>query len=96
MSYDCVYANKIKNRETGNELNIVLEKLNDEECELLASYVLKAYSGGIFDTLVNLEGLHEYANMKVRFNGLLLPKETFHGIVSDYMEHYQNKTWLKK
>ena len=95
-SYNCIYANEIKSRETGHKIDCVLEKLNSEECELLASYVLKAYIGGILETLTNLERLNEYANMKVRLRDIPIPSGTFEGIVSDYMEYYQKRTWLKE
>lgn len=96
LSYHCKYEYKIKHEKSECELCNILEKLSDKECELLANYVLKAYQDGILNTLMTLEGINEYANMKVRIRNTDIPAETFRGIVSDYMEYYKKGTWMKE
>lgn len=94
QTFDCRYANNVKNHKTGFELNSILEKLNDEERGLLADYVFKTYKGGVLDVLMNLELMDEHAIMKGRIKNTEIPAGTFTGMARDYFKHCQSETWI--
>lgn len=85
MSRSCVDADRIKNRETDSRMKNILLKLTPEDREILADYVLEAYSGGIFDVLDLLEWYACCRDMKITIDGEILPTDKFEGIQNDFI-----------
>ncbi|MDE5557244.1 MAG: hypothetical protein K2J32_06055 [Ruminococcus sp.] len=95
MSRSCVDANRIRSRETDSEMKNILLKLSPEDRDILADYILKAYSDGIFDVLDLLEWYACCRNMKITIDDETLPTDKFEGIQNDFIGRCDGWEWTK-
>ena len=91
MSRSCADANAVKKgkvpginaEKTG--INDILQKLNEQERNILAGFIIEAYSAGIYDTLEQLEWLRCRKDMVVTVENEVLPMGKYEGIPCDYV-----------
>ena len=95
MSRSCVDANRIRSREKDSEMKNILLKLSPEDRDILADYILRAYSDGIFDVLDLLEWYACCRNMKITIDGETLPTDKFEGIQNDFIGRCDGWKWTK-
>lgn len=98
-SKSCVSANWVINGEAKGigehiaKLNELFAKLTTEEREILAQFVLDAYSAGIYDTLCDLEWYIDCKNMKITVEGEELPTTRFEGLGNDFIGRCDDWEW---
>lgn len=77
------------------KLNKLFSKLTGEEREILASFVLDAYSSGIYDTLCELEWYIDCKEMKISVEGEELPTTRFEGLGNDFIGRREGWEWTE-
>ena len=95
MSRNCVDADRIRSHETDSEMKNILLKLSPEDRDILADYILHAYSSAIFDVLDLLEWYACCRNMKITIDGETLPTDKFEGIQNDFIGRCDGWKWTK-
>lgn len=97
MSQSCTNANIVKRGFVPgierDEINMVLTKLTENDKNILAQYVLEAYSCAIFDVLDLLEWYASCKDMKITIEGELLPTGKFEGIQNDFIGRCNGWEW---
>lgn len=99
MSKSCADARAVKKgkvpgidaEKTG--INELLSKFNDNERDILANFIVKAYHAGIYDTLEKLEWLRCSKNMIITVEGETLPLDKYEGIPNDYIGRRSDWEW---
>lgn len=94
MSQSCVDANKVRNGDVALDKNSVLSRLTQNDRNILADYILKAYSDGIFEVLGLLEWYACCRDMKITIDGELLPTDKFEGMQNDFIGRCTDWEWL--
>ena len=79
--------------EETEQLNLLFAKLSAEEREVLAQYVLGAYTSGIYDTLCELEWYIDCKDMKIIVDGEELPTTKFEGLGNDFIGRCEDWEW---
>lgn len=99
MSQECVDANNVKNGSIpyadSEEINAVLQKLSDKDREVLAEFILAAYSSAIFDVLDLLEWYASCKDMKISIEGETLPTDKFEGMQNDFIGRHDGWEWTE-
>lgn len=96
MSQSCVNANRVRNGDVAWDKNSVLTRLTQNDRNILADYILKAYSDGIFEVLGLLEWYACCRDMKITIDGELLPTDKFEGMQNDFIGRCTGWEWTKE
>lgn len=99
MSRECVDANNVKMgnvpADDSESINAVLEKLSDTDRNVLAEFILGAYSSAIFDVLDLLEWYASCKDMKISIEGETLPTDKFEGMQNDFIGRRDGWEWTE-
>lgn len=99
MSRECVDANNVKKGNVpandSENINAVLEKLSDKDREVLAEFILGAYSSAIFDVLDLLEWYASCKDMKISIECETLPTDKFEGMQNDFIGRRDGWEWTE-
>ncbi len=100
MSKSCTDANNIKNGSypklaAYQNMNTILEKLSQEERQVLSDSIQSCYSSAVFDVLSYLEWLSCCRNMQISIDGEILPSDTFEGFSDDFIGRSNEWEWPK-
>lgn len=99
MSKSCVDATAVRNGKVSgvdaakSGINEVLYKLNKQELNVLADFILETYHAGIYDTLEQLEWLSCCKDMVITVEGQTLPLDKYEGIPNDYIGRCSDWEW---
>lgn len=99
MSRSCTDARAVKKgRVPGIDaekmgINEVLNKLDENERDVLSKFIIEAYHAGIYDTLEQLEWLRCCKNMVITVEGETLPLGKYEGIPNDYIGRRSDWEW---
>lgn len=93
MSQSCVDANRVRNGDVEWDKNSVLSRLTQNDRNILADYILEAYSDGIFEVLGLLEWYACCHDMKINIDGELLPTGKFEGMQNDFIGRCTDWEW---
>lgn len=87
MSGKSVRAKSVRegNVEFEKEINGVIKKLSPADRNILADYINKAYSDGIFDVVGLLEWYACCRDIKITIDGETLPTDKFEGMQNDFI-----------
>ncbi|WP_315115750.1 DUF6547 family protein [uncultured Clostridium sp.] len=100
MSKSCTDANNIKNGSypkvaVYQNMNAILEKLSQEERQVLSDSIQSCYSSAVFDVLSYLEWLSCCRNMQISIDGEILSSSTFEGFSDDFIGRSNDWEWPK-
>ena len=99
MSRSCADARAVKKgRVPGIDaekmgINEVLNRLDENERDILSKFIVEAYHAGIYDTLEQLEWLRCCKNMVITVEGETLPLGKYEGIPNDYIGRRYGWEW---
>lgn len=96
MSQSCVDANRVRNGDVAWDKNSVLARLTQNDRDILADYILRAYSSAIFDVLDLLEWYACCRDMKIIIDGETLPTDKFEGIQNDFIGRCDGWEWPRE
>lgn len=81
------------NQANASTMDRILEKLDDRERNVLADYVLDAYSSAIHDVLAELDWMRCCKDMTITVEGEALPLGEYEGLHCDYVGRREDWEW---